>query len=433
MIVYGLLALLFPEQDPVKEVDGGPHGAEPAAEKIPQDDDQKKNPEGGEHPPDQLFLGNQRDDPDERRQAQVKIHRDPDLQRKGGLENQIEKKQKGNGLDENPQTSPRKLHAALDLFHPHFGQVDLAQPQIVGIFDEADLSRLVRISGFRVFEERGAVGIHGDDVLGDDDLVRILGFSRALRPVGGQNADGVDDHQIGFPQGVEIGDALVQIDLVQQLHVPDGAHQVLEAQGQLGGKMLFGDGEIDENIGFEHILVDFRRFERLCLGDLHRLVHIAAVPGEDLSPGVLGCFLQFRAGKAELVVVAGVIPDRHPFGAGLVAQFDQGVEKLGIVGAGLIRRSGPGDVGFDHHPLPFFHDPAHSAKTVHGRLQKLGGVPFFRDDQIGFAGPEGLRRAEPGIRGKKVGRGQGRGGSPDEVSSGELRFGKIFHKFPFFL
>jgi hypothetical protein len=91
LVIQGLFPLLLPKKNPVKEIDRRPHGTKPAAEKVSQDDDEEKHSERGEHPQDELFLGKEGDDPDKRRQTEIEIHRDFDFQRKGRLENQIEK------------------------------------------------------------------------------------------------------------------------------------------------------------------------------------------------------------------------------------------------------------------------------------------------------------------------------------------------------
>jgi len=49
------LTASFPEEEAIEEIDRRAHGAEPSAEEITEDDNEKENPECGKHPLDNSF------------------------------------------------------------------------------------------------------------------------------------------------------------------------------------------------------------------------------------------------------------------------------------------------------------------------------------------------------------------------------------------
>ena len=95
LIVKTFGPLVFPEENSIEEVDGSPHGAEPTAEEIAKDKNEEQYPEARQHPQDDLFLGENRDDSDERIESKVEINRDSQFEWKSGLNDQVEKKTKG--------------------------------------------------------------------------------------------------------------------------------------------------------------------------------------------------------------------------------------------------------------------------------------------------------------------------------------------------
>ena len=162
--------------------------------------------------------------------------------------------------------------------------------------------------------------------------------------------------------------------------------------------MVFRDREVDKDIRFENVPDHLGLLQLLALRNLDRFIHILTVAREDICPRLLSCILQAGAGEGELIVVAGVVPHGHSFGPRVITCLDQGHQKLGIVGGGLFRSPGPGDVGLDDHPLPFLHKPSHPSERCHRRLEKLGRTALSGDDEIGLLGRVGQRTVKEGSR-----------------------------------
>ena len=90
LIIKILRPLLLPEENPIEEIDRRPHGTEPPAEEIAEDENEKKHPESRKHPQDDLSLREDRDDPDKRVEPEIKIYRDLYLKRKCRSKDQID-------------------------------------------------------------------------------------------------------------------------------------------------------------------------------------------------------------------------------------------------------------------------------------------------------------------------------------------------------
>ena len=80
----------------------------------------------------------------------------------------------------------------------------------------------------------------------------------SARPVGLQDAVGVHHVQDGsLVHGADVGDALLQVQLVEGSPVPDDAHVVLHGHGEVGAAMVFQDGDVDPHVavqnGFVHL------------------------------------------------------------------------------------------------------------------------------------------------------------------------------------
>jgi hypothetical protein len=66
---------LFSEENSIEEIDRSPHGAEPTTEEIAEEENEEENPESRKHSKDDLFLCEDRDDPDEWIEPKVEINR----------------------------------------------------------------------------------------------------------------------------------------------------------------------------------------------------------------------------------------------------------------------------------------------------------------------------------------------------------------------
>ena len=107
------------------------------------------------------------------------------------------------------------------------------------------------------------------------------------RPLTTRRIDGIHDDQIGFSDGIDIGNALVEIDLVQLLHVPYDPDQILQSQGEFCRKVLLGKGKVDENVGLQHISDNLNLLQFLPFWNLNLLVGVPTMAGKDIGP----CFL----------------------------------------------------------------------------------------------------------------------------------------------
>ena len=74
-IIHGFGTLPLSKEEPIEEIDRGPHGTEPSAEEIAEDKDENENTECRQHSPDHLSLRKERDHPDERIESKVEIDR----------------------------------------------------------------------------------------------------------------------------------------------------------------------------------------------------------------------------------------------------------------------------------------------------------------------------------------------------------------------
>jgi hypothetical protein len=115
-IVKGFGSLFFPEENTIEKIDRRPHGTEPATEEIAKDENQQKDSQGWQHPQDNLFLREERNDPDKRVEAKVEVYRNLQLKGKRRLNDQVEEKTEREGLDCPPQVRDRSVHVALTFF-----------------------------------------------------------------------------------------------------------------------------------------------------------------------------------------------------------------------------------------------------------------------------------------------------------------------------
>jgi hypothetical protein len=75
---------------------------------------------------------------------------------------------------------------------------------VIGLVDLEDILGLES-------PQRAAVGIDGHAVHTGDDFLRFDDFTRPERPVGGDELRGVDDAERGRDDGVQVGDALIEM------------------------------------------------------------------------------------------------------------------------------------------------------------------------------------------------------------------------------
>ncbi len=129
LIVNALRPLLFPEENSVEKIDGGAHGAEPSAKEISKNKNDDEHSEGRKHPQDNLFLRQKSNDPDKGIEPKVEVHRDFQLKGKSGLEDEIEKEEKGKGLNRPSQIGNRFFHAAVTFFTRTFERLIWPRPK----------------------------------------------------------------------------------------------------------------------------------------------------------------------------------------------------------------------------------------------------------------------------------------------------------------
>ena len=129
LIVKALRPLLFSEENSIEKIDGGAHGAEPSTKEIAKNKNDEEDSEGRKHSHDDLFLREERNDPDKRIKAKVEVHRDFQFKGKSSLDDEIEKEEKRKGLNRPPQVGDRFFHAAVTFFIRTFERLIWPRPK----------------------------------------------------------------------------------------------------------------------------------------------------------------------------------------------------------------------------------------------------------------------------------------------------------------
>ena len=119
----------LPEENPVEKINGGAHGTEPSTKEIAKSKNNEEHSEGREHSQDDLFLREDRDDPDERIEPKVEVYRDLQLKGKSRPEDEIEKEEKRKGLNCPSQVGDRFFHAAVTFFTRTFERLIWPRPK----------------------------------------------------------------------------------------------------------------------------------------------------------------------------------------------------------------------------------------------------------------------------------------------------------------
>jgi hypothetical protein len=76
LIAKALRPLLFSEEHSIKKVDGLAHGAEPSTKEITKNKNNEEHSDGRKHPQNDLFLRQNRNDPNKRVKPKVEVYRD---------------------------------------------------------------------------------------------------------------------------------------------------------------------------------------------------------------------------------------------------------------------------------------------------------------------------------------------------------------------
>jgi len=95
-----------------------------------------------------------------------------------------------------------------------------------------------------------AYGVGGDGVGAGDDDVGFDGGAGVLVALGPDEA--VDDGELGAEDGGEVAEPLVEIAVHELLVGEDGAHEVLDAEGDVGHAVALELGDADEAVGLQH-------------------------------------------------------------------------------------------------------------------------------------------------------------------------------------
>jgi hypothetical protein len=129
-LVTGLLgSFSLPEKNPVEKIDGGAHGAEPSTKEIAKNKNDEEHSEGRKHSQDDLFLREDRNDPDKGINAKVEVHRDFQFKGESRLDDEIEKEEKGKDLNRPPQVGERFFHVAVTFFTRTFERLIWPKPK----------------------------------------------------------------------------------------------------------------------------------------------------------------------------------------------------------------------------------------------------------------------------------------------------------------
>ena len=113
----------------------------------------------------------------------------------------------------------------------------------------------------------------------------------------------------------------------------------------------------------------------------------------------------------------GVVGDADFFGAGFLAEKNDGFKNVRMRGRAQIRGSGPGEVGLDYHHITFGNEPGHAAggfKEFPGQSPDVTGDLFagsFCNKPVSrFCGDSRERRRDQAVK-------DGAAGQADELSS----------------
>ena len=207
-------------------------------------------------------------------------------------------------------------------------------------------------------EEREGGGVDGDNVRRYNQALERghVGSIPSLRSVLEEDTVGVHDvqHRFLFPRA-DVGDALLQVVLVEEAAVPYDAHVVLHRAGEFRSAMVLQDGDINPYVGLDQRFVYLCAFQVLTVRDGYALVILLVVGGHHDSPRCLGRLFDAARLVALLPIIAGMVEYRHLLGACGEAFPDQGGHQFRVGVAGQFRRAVPSDIRFNHYLLSFFH------------------------------------------------------------------------------
>jgi len=245
--------------------------------------------------------------------------------------------------------------------------VHRAESAFGGLDDVGDLL------GFAA-EQGGAEGIDGDLVRAGEDsiLAGDIGEIAADGAVGHEDADGVENDELGFEEAGEIGDGVVDV-LVHTIAGASGdAHEVLHAEGGFTQAMVFDDGDVDETVGLNGIGIHFPFLE----GDSFNghAAELAFVEEEDLGSRLFGGLLDAAAGEGALGGVAGVVTDDDAARAGFEAHLDEGGNDIGVGIGGLFGSAVPTNVRFHPDDVALGDEALHAAESVDGLAREAAGL-----------------------------------------------------------
>lgn len=300
----------------------------------------------------------------------------------------------------------------------YFGEVAGADAHACSEVDVADVSVLVA-------EEFGGGSIDGDDVgtdeegLGVDEVVGVLAFGAVAE----HGAVGVEDVEVGLAQEDAVGDALVQVVVVEEGAVPDEAHGVFHAGGHACAAVVFEDGYVDVNVGVEDGLMDFGLFEFDGLRVVVVAVHGFVGSADHFSAVAFDGFLNAAVFIDALPGVAGVVEDEDLGGSGILAEFDEASDDVRMGVGGEFGRFVPRTVGFDDDALSGFDEGSDSAEDGEACF-KHGDARSVANGDEGGRASGGFVRFACGLRcccGEESAQGfQGEGSSDGEAHFQEV-------------
>ena len=176
-------------------------------------------------------------------------------------------------------------------------------------------------------EQAKGGGVYSDDIGGGDQGFQgsHIGRALSLRAVLVHDAISVHDVQYRFLlPSANIGDALLQIILMEETAIPYDSHIVLHGASHLRPTMVLQYGDVDPCVRLDQGLMDLGAFQVHATRNGYFLKLFLIVGRHDDTSGLFyglgdpACLVAF------LPVIAGVVEYGHFRGAGLQAFFDQG-------------------------------------------------------------------------------------------------------------
>ena len=191
------------------------------------------------------------------------------------------------------------------------------------------------------------------------------------------------------------------------------AEPILHAQGQAAERMVLGDGDVDDLVGFDDVEDDVPFLDPDALDG--RLLDPVVVDEEHVAAGLFHGFLDARADVTALGLVGRVVDNDGLLRPGFEDELDEGFDDLGVGAGGHLRGPVPADVRLDDDLVAPADELVHAAE--HGDRFPGDGRGGFALDGGEHGGGRNGGRLPGECRGTESEDQAGGGHIPDEIAS----------------